>query len=84
MASSSNPQAGGFQPMPAPSTDPRLNGIGRPRMTPAERAKIFMPFNPLKGFQEALREKEAEAEARDDALWHTTPFDDEEGVTKGP
>ena len=31
------------------------------RMTPAERAKIFIPFDPLKGFQEALREKEREA-----------------------
>ena len=61
MASSPN------KPAPsAPSTPSALNGIGRPRMTPAERAKIFMPFNPLKGFQEALREKEAEAEARDD------------------
>jgi len=47
-------------------------------MTPAERAKIFMPFNPLKGFTEALREKEREAEARDDLLWHTEPFDDED------
>ena len=61
MASSPN------KPAPsAPSAPSALNGIGRPRMTPAERAKIFMPFNPLKGFQEALREKEAEAEARDD------------------
>ncbi len=28
------------------------------RMDRAERAKQFMPFNPLRGFQEALREKE--------------------------
>ena|GEM_PF-2887862 len=79
MAKRSNAAGGaGFQPMPGPSNDPRLNGIGRPRMTPAERAKIFMPFNPLKGFTEALREKEREAEARDDLLWHTEPFDDED------
>jgi hypothetical protein len=44
-------------------------------MTPAERAKIFMPFNPLKGFHEALREKEAEAEARDAARFHVDPFE---------
>ena len=67
-----------FKPTGKPTFDARLNGIGRPRMTPAERAKIFMPFNPLKGFQEALREKEAEAEARDDLLWHTSPFEDEQ------
>ncbi|MDO4400146.1 MAG: hypothetical protein Q4D27_04250 [Coriobacteriia bacterium] len=65
----------GFQAVPGPSTDPRLNGIGRPRMTPAERAKIFMPFNPLKGFQEALREKEAEAEARSATDVHVDPFE---------
>lgn len=29
-----------------------------------ERAKIFIPFDPLKGFREALRERELEAEAR--------------------
>lgn len=77
MASPSSQQPGGFQAMPHPSADPRLNGIGRPRMTPAERAKIFVPFMPLKGFQEALREKEAEAERREQLLWHTTPFEDE-------
>ena len=65
----------GFQAVAGPSMDPRLNGIGRPRMTPAERAKIFMPFNPLKGFREALREKEAEAEAHDATLFHENPFD---------
>ena len=77
MASPSNSNPG-LKPAPGPNADPRLNGIGRPRMTPAERAKIFMPFNPLKGFQEALREKEAEAEARDGLLWHETPFEDDE------
>ena len=32
----------------------------------AKRAKIFIPFDPLKGYQEALREKERQAEARMD------------------
>ena len=35
---------------------------GRKRMSLSERAKIFQPFNPLKGFEEALRQKEREAE----------------------
>ena len=29
----------------------------------SQRGKIFIPFDPLKGYQEALREKEREAEA---------------------
>lgn len=39
-----------------------------PRMPMSERAKIFTPFDPLKGFREALREQErmAEAEALDE------------------
>ena len=36
----------------------------RPRMPLEERAKIFSPFDPLRGFREALRAKEAEMEAR--------------------
>lgn len=32
-------------------------------MPMSERAKIFVPFNPLKGFSEALRAKEREVEA---------------------
>ena len=76
MASRHNPSENPWDTVLASGT--RLNGVGRPCMTPAERAKIFMPFNPLKGFQEALREKEAEAEARDDLLWHKSPFEDEE------
>jgi hypothetical protein len=28
-----------------------------------QRAKIFIPFDPLKGYKEALREKERQAEA---------------------
>jgi hypothetical protein len=31
-------------------------------MPMSERAKIFIPFDPLKGFDEALRKKEMEAE----------------------
>ncbi|MBR1692010.1 MAG: hypothetical protein IJ711_04470 [Lachnospiraceae bacterium] len=30
----------------------------RKKMSPSERAKQFMPFAALKGFEEALREKE--------------------------
>jgi len=41
--------------------------LPRPRMPLAQRAKIFIPFDPLKGYQEALRAKEREAEARTDA-----------------
>jgi len=37
--------------------------LPRPRMPRSQRAKIFIPFDPLKGYQEALREKEREAEA---------------------
>ena len=38
--------------------------LPRPRMPRAQRAKIFIPFEPLKGYREALHEKEREAEAR--------------------
>ena len=38
--------------------------LPRPRMPLSQRAKIFIPFDPLKGYQEALREKEREAEER--------------------
>ena len=38
--------------------------LPRPRMPLEQRAKIFIPFDPLKGYQEALREKEREAEIR--------------------
>lgn len=34
------------------------------RMDRSERAKQFMPFKSLKGYEEALRAKEAEVEAR--------------------
>lgn len=34
------------------------------KMTREERAKQFMPFAALKGYEEALRRKEAEVEAK--------------------
>ena len=34
----------------------------RGKMPMSERAKIFIPFDPLKGFTEALRAKELEVE----------------------
>ncbi|MBO7649136.1 MAG: hypothetical protein K6F26_08200 [Lachnospiraceae bacterium] len=32
----------------------------RPKMSPADRAKQFMPFDAVKGLREALAKKEAE------------------------
>ena len=53
---------------------PRLGGtavenkhedkLPRKRMPLEERAKIFIPFEPLKGFREALAEREREARER--------------------
>ena len=40
--------------------------LPHPRMPIAQRAKIFKPFDPLKGYQAALREKEREAEEAHD------------------
>ena len=45
---------------------PQAPQLPRPRMPLSQRAKIFIPFDPLKGYQEALRAKEREAEARMD------------------
>ena len=42
---------------------PEAPQLPHPRMPLSQRAKIFIPFDPLKGYQEALREKEREAEA---------------------
>ena len=50
------------------------------RMSPAERAKIFVPFDPLKGFQEALREKECEAALLDERNRADAPFEDVVGL----
>ena len=46
--------------------DAQVPVLPRPRMPLSQRAKIFIPFDPLKGYQEALRAKEREAEARMD------------------
>lgn len=46
-----------------PVEEQALPQLIRPRMPRAQRAKIFIPFDPLKGYQEALRQKEREAEA---------------------
>ncbi len=35
--------------------------IPRKKMPLSERAKIFVPFEPLKGFREALEERERQA-----------------------
>lgn len=43
---------------------------GHPRMSRANRAKIFMPFDALKGLREALAEREREAQG------HIKDFDD--------
>lgn len=37
---------------------------GHPRMPMEERAKIFSPFDPLKGFREELRRRERLVEER--------------------
>lgn len=37
----------------------------RPKMNREERAKQFMPFAALKGYEEALREKEREVAERE-------------------
>ena len=46
--------------------EPQAPVLPRPRMPLSQRAKIFIPFDPLKGYQEALRAKEMEAEAAHD------------------
>ena len=40
---------------------------GHRRMPLSERAKIFVPFDPLKGFREALAEEERKALERHEA-----------------
>lgn len=54
-------------PQPWRETD-RSEGIkvgkNRPKMSPADRAKQFMPFAALKGYEEALRKKELEMEEK--------------------
>lgn len=48
----------------------------RPKMSLEDRAKIFMPFNPLAGFTQALRERERRA-LENVVDFH--PLDDNEG-----
>ena len=52
----------------------------RPKMDRAERAKQFMPFAALKGYQEALRKKEQEVQ---DYELRQIPRDDIITVDKG-
>ena len=60
---------------------PRLEGTevandrntDRPRMPLEERAKIFKPFDPLKGFREALAERERMAR---ESIRDFEPFED--------
>lgn len=54
----------------APGSAPAQSApvLPRPRMPLSQRAKIFIPFDPLKGYREALREKELEAELRHNEL----------------
>lgn len=44
------------------ATDWREGARPRARMPLSERAKIFIPFEPLAGFREAMRAKEIEVE----------------------
>ncbi|MGI6220518.1 MAG: hypothetical protein ACOYIP_01395 [Coriobacteriales bacterium] len=48
------------------SRGPQQPPLPRPRMPISQRVKIFVPFDPLKGYQEALRQKEREAEEAHD------------------
>lgn len=49
---------------------PEAPQLPRPRMPLSQRAKIFIPFDPLKGYQDALRAKEHEAEAHMNERFH--------------
>lgn len=60
-----------------PLTDQRGRTIHR--MSCAERAKIFMPFDALKGLREALRETEERIAREDGLMWSESPFEDDEG-----
>ena len=54
--------AGGARAAGGADVTGALPTLPRPRMPLSQRAKIFIPFDPLKGYQDALREKEQEAE----------------------
>lgn len=53
----------------------------RPKMNRMNRAKQFMPFDALKGFQEALREKEkvlvSPEERKEEAEWESKGIESE-------
>lgn len=55
---------GGMSKKTGHSGMPSAAYTSHPRMPMSERAKIFVPFNPLKGFSEALREQERIADER--------------------
>ncbi len=48
----------------------------RPKMSREERAKQFMPFAALKGYEEALREKEREVAAREEEKQKGIPVEE--------
>ena len=50
-----------FQPAAQPTTQSKIT---RPKMPIKQRAKQFMPFSALNGFDEALRRKEWEVETQ--------------------
>lgn len=54
---------------------PRPNG--RPRMAMEERAKIFMPFAALKGYEEAVDEQRRMSEEELRRLESGVPMEDE-------
>lgn len=50
--------------------------IERPKMSREDRAKQFMPFAALKGYEEALREKEREVAAREEEKQKGIPVEE--------
>ena len=63
MANDPNKPSAALDGMQPERAEERLPQLPRPRMPRVQRAKIFIPFDPLKGYQAALRAKEREAEA---------------------
>lgn len=66
----------GFSPVEASAKEDAFAAqmhYGHPRMSRVNRAKIFMPFDALKGLREALaeREKEAQDQIKD---FHDLPY----------
>ena len=64
------PRAEGAGPGGNAMRDAEAPILPRLRMPLSQRAKIFTPFDPLKGYREALREKEREAEAAHRERFH--------------